>query len=511
MIIIIKLLLSNTNIHIHSIFQFAFFLSLSIMYYDPVSCTIMYITNVYNATCKNINRLSFKLIITTNIGHLLVQVHSPYYRQMIFCRHLSCVYYHQTCSLHDSLQLRMYKIDYYNVHGHILIEVASISLVSNVSKNSLALDENSTVSCCISGSKEAWHHMYQFPLHQVLLDQLSMDPIVFDATHYQIMKHLPSTLSICTSDKPIGEGRCGDRVPSTPVRNPFNLGEKSERPSRAWLGLVNIEFDIVRQAWASGQRPGCRGTPLRSLNFVFIVPIMDSSNFSGFVLFSNKENNNNYYKLYCRIHSITYLNELIWALATDNCFKLSLISTISSIVSELFKTLQCYSSLQKTVCSMEHQAATTLDRLDCKLKSTRRCKVKFYQNPLKNIPFSLLLLIADRDESIGDLKITRDGVMNNEFINPICAYTSIKLDSSTDDYSTCNQKECFGPLHQLPLKNIFRTPTHAIGVLVVPCCTRTYSTIHDEKRRLVDITNIKIHPTQRFLIFDVSTLCIMTE
>jgi len=43
---------------------------------------------------------------------------------------------------------------------------------------------------------------------------------------------------------------------------------------------VNIEFDIVRQAWASGQRPGCRGTPLRSLNFVFIVPIMDSSNFS---------------------------------------------------------------------------------------------------------------------------------------------------------------------------------------------------------------------------------------
>lgn len=39
-----------------------------------------------------------------------------------------------------------------------------------------------------------------------------------------VRSSLPSTLSICTNDKPIGEGRCGDRVPSTPVRSPFNLG-----------------------------------------------------------------------------------------------------------------------------------------------------------------------------------------------------------------------------------------------------------------------------------------------
>lgn len=56
--------------------------------------------------------------------------------------------------------------------------------------------------------------------------------------------------------------------------------EKSERPSRAWFGLENTEFDIVRQAWASGHTPGCRGTHRRSLNFVLIVPMTDSSTFS---------------------------------------------------------------------------------------------------------------------------------------------------------------------------------------------------------------------------------------
>lgn len=58
--------------------------------------------------------------------------------------------------------------------------------------------------------------------------------------------------------------------------------EKSERPSRAWFGLENTEVDIVRQACASGHTPGCRGTHRRSLNFVLIVPMTDSSTFSWF-------------------------------------------------------------------------------------------------------------------------------------------------------------------------------------------------------------------------------------
>lgn len=62
----------------------------------------------------------------------------------------------------------------------------------------------------------------------------------------------------------------------------YHMCEKSESPSRAWSGLENTEFDIVRQAWASGQIPGCRGTHLRSLNLVCIVPIMDNFIFSGF-------------------------------------------------------------------------------------------------------------------------------------------------------------------------------------------------------------------------------------
>lgn len=38
------------------------------------------------------------------------------------------------------------------------------------------------------------------------------------------MGNVPSILSICTRDIPIGQGRCGDLVPKTPVLTPFNLG-----------------------------------------------------------------------------------------------------------------------------------------------------------------------------------------------------------------------------------------------------------------------------------------------
>lgn len=120
---------------------------------------------------------------------------------------------------------------------------------------------------------------------------------------------------------------------------------------------MNIELDIVRQAWTRGQRAGCRGTPLRSLNFVFIVPIMDSSIFSELLPMLGPFETIKSFSFSCffkdsfcflikkitttityiiqHIVPATYLKELIWALATDNCFKLSVISVISSIVSEL--------------------------------------------------------------------------------------------------------------------------------------------------------------------------------
>lgn len=131
--------------------------------------------------------------------------------------------------------------------------------------------------------------------------------------------------------------------------------EKSARPSRAWLGFENTEFEIVRRAWANGQSPGCRGTHLRSLNFVLIVPITDSSIFSDLWLIRGSSKVIRFFSFNCFFKAsfcflyhnirrgiifratvyvllnITNLNELIWALATDNCFNPSTISAGSSL------------------------------------------------------------------------------------------------------------------------------------------------------------------------------------
>lgn len=106
--------------------------------------------------------------------------------------------------------------------------------------------------------------------------------------------------SIDTSDKPMGLGRCGERVLNTPTRCPFRRGgatlafahvvvvvvsmrwkwyrihmcENSSRPSNACSGLVKIfgaNSMHPTNCWAID---ACRGTARLSPNTVRMVPIV---------------------------------------------------------------------------------------------------------------------------------------------------------------------------------------------------------------------------------------------